>query len=143
MWGKSGKDYILSMNASDDRLAKSTRKLLRSCLPCRGVQVVRESIVHFARTKRPSEDIVKLVILDEADSMTGAAQQSLRRVMENYSETTRFAFAANDPSKLIEAIQSRCAVFHFGRLRDDDICKRLVAVCQNEGVCFVTLWPIT
>ena len=102
----------------------------------RGINVVREKIKQFAQMKLPAScsSLVKIVILDEADSMTTAAQQSLRRVIENYSETTRFAFAVNDPSKLIEAIQSRCAVLYFSRLSDEEICQRLITVCQEEGV---------
>lgn len=83
--------------------------------------------------KCPSK-VAKIVILDEADSMTLAAQQSLRRIMEQFSETTRFAFAVNDLSKMLEAIQSRCGVLHFKKLSDDDIIKRLITVCKQEGV---------
>lgn len=67
-------------------------------------------------------------------SMTTAAQQSLRRVIENFSESTRFAFACNDQSKIIEPIQSRCAVLQFSRLSDEDICRRLIHVAQAEEV---------
>lgn len=63
----------------------------------------------------------KIVILDEADSMTEGAQQALRRTMELYSSTTRFALAANTSEKIIEPIQSRCAVLRYSRLTDAQI----------------------
>ncbi len=76
----------------------------------------------------------KLVLLDEADNMTTAAQQALRRIMEIYSESTRFALACNISSKIIEPIQSRCAILRFGRLSDEEILKRLREVLQKEQV---------
>jgi replication factor C subunit 2/4 len=70
----------------------------------------------------------KLIILDEADSMTESAQQALRMVMTEYSNTTRFALACNDSSKLIEPIQSRCAIVRFTKLTDEEMLKRLITV---------------
>jgi len=66
--------------------------------------------------------------------MTTPAQQSLRRVVKNYVETTRFAFCVNDPSKILEAIQSRCAVLYFSKLEDEAICQRLISICKAESV---------
>jgi replication factor C subunit 2/4 len=73
--------------------------------------------------------------------MTTAAQQALRRTMEIYSSTTRFALACNLSSKLIEAIQSRCAILRYTRLTDQQVCQRLneIAVaekleCMDEGI---------
>lgn len=66
--------------------------------------------------------------------MTDGAQQALRRTMEIYSSTTRFALACNTSSKIIEPIQSRCAIVRFGRLEDEQIAKRLLFVIQQEGV---------
>jgi replication factor C subunit 2/4 len=76
----------------------------------------------------------KIIILDEADSMTDGAQQALRRTMEIYSKTTRFALACNDSDKIIEPIQSRCAVLRFTRLSDAQILARLLDVCEKEKV---------
>jgi replication factor C subunit 2/4 len=76
----------------------------------------------------------KIVILDEADSMTTAAQQALRRTIEIYSSTTRFALACNVSSKIIEAIQSRCAILRYSRLADAEILERIMRVLDLEGV---------
>lgn len=76
----------------------------------------------------------KLVILDEADSMTTGAQQALRRTMEIYSSTTRFAFACNQSNKIIEPIQSRCAILRYARLSDAELLKRLLEICEIEKV---------
>ena len=113
------KEAVLELNASDER----------------GIDVVRNRIKMFAQKKvtlPPGRH--KIVILDEADSMTQAAQQALRRTMEIYSNTTRFALACNQSTKVIEPIQSRCAVVRFSRLSDEDILERLVDVCEAEGV---------
>ncbi|CAN1184312.1 Replication factor C subunit 2 [Linum perenne] len=118
--GPSYKDAVLELNASDDR----------------GIDVVRNKIKMFAQMKLtlpPGRH--KIVILDEADSMTSGAQQALRRTMEIYSSTTRFALACNTSSKVIEPIQSRCAVVRFSRLSDQEILGRLMVVVDAEKVC--------
>ncbi|GBP95243.1 Replication factor C subunit 2 [Eumeta japonica] len=76
----------------------------------------------------------KIVILDEADSMTEGAQQALRRTMEIYSNTTRFALACNTSEKIIEPIQSRCAMLRFTKLSDAQILAKLIEVCQRENL---------
>lgn len=109
----------LELNASDDR----------------GIDVVRNKIKQFAQTKillPPGRH--KIVILDEADSMTPGAQQALRRTMEVYSNTTRFAFACNQLSKIIEPLQLRCAILRYNRLADDEVLSRLLEVVKAEGV---------
>jgi replication factor C subunit 2/4 len=78
----------------------------------------------------------KLIILDEADSMTSGAQQALRRTMEIYSSTTRFAFACNQSNKIIEPLQSRCAMLRYARLSDSQVLKRLKEICAAENVEF-------
>ena len=78
----------------------------------------------------------KIIILDEADSMTSGAQQALRRTMEIYSSTTRFALACNMSSKIIEPIQSRCAILRYTKLSDSELLKRLLEICEAEKVSF-------
>ena len=116
------KEAVLELNASDDR----------------GIDVVRNKIKMFAQKKvsLPSGRH-KVVILDEADSMTSGAQQALRRTMEVFSGTTRFALACNVSTKIIEPIQSRCGIIRFSRLADKEVLERLVKVAELEKVATV------
>ncbi|XP_049939525.1 replication factor C subunit 2 [Schistocerca serialis cubense] len=119
--GDAVNSAVLELNASNDR----------------GLDVVRNKIKMFAQQKvtlPPGKH--KIVILDEADSMTEGAQQALRRTMELYSKTTRFALACNNSEKIIEPIQSRCAVLRFGKLNDAQILAKVIEVCQKEGVSY-------
>lgn len=119
--GSSYKDAVLELNASNDR----------------GIDVVRNKIKMFAQqrvTLPPGRH--KVVVLDEADSMTSGAQQALRRTMEIYSGTTRFALACNQSSKIIEPIQSRCAIVRFSKLGDKDVLARTAGVAAAEGVAY-------
>lgn len=119
--GTSYKEAVLELNASDER----------------GIEVVRGTIKKFAQKKvnlPPGRQ--KIIILDEADSMTAGAQQALRRTMEIYSQTTRFAFACNMSNKIIEPLQSRCAILRFARLSDEQVCKRLMKIINLENVKF-------
>jgi replication factor C subunit 2/4 len=102
---------------------------------CTGIDVVRNRIKGFAQKKVTlPEGRQKIVILDEADSMTSGAQQALRRTMEIYSNTTRFAFACNQSNKIIEPLQSRCAILRYSRLTDEQVLKRLLQICEAEKV---------
>ena len=78
----------------------------------------------------------KIIILDEADSMTSSAQQALRRTMEIYSNTTRFALACNNSTKIIEPIQSRAAILRYTKLSNEQILIRLKEICQWEKVSY-------
>ena len=119
MLGDAYKEAVLELNASDER----------------GIDVVRNRIKGFAQKKVTlPAGRQKLVILDEADSMTSGAQQALRRTMEIYSGTTRFAFACNQSNKIIEPLQSRCAILRYARLTDGQVVKRLYQICQAEEV---------
>ncbi|RLI20544.1 replication factor C small subunit, partial [Candidatus Bathyarchaeota archaeon] len=97
LYGEGYRDYIMELNASDER----------------GIDVIRETVKTFARTRPIGEVPFKILILDEADNMTADAQQALRRTMERYTETCRFILIANFPGRIIEPIQSRCAPFRF------------------------------
>jgi len=119
MLGDLYKDAVLEMNASNDR----------------GIDVVRNKIKMFAQKKVTlPHGKHKIIILDEADSMTSGAQQALRRTMELYSKTTRFALACNQSDKIIEPIQSRCVIVRYGKLTDLQIMERLTDIIEIENV---------
>ena len=107
---------LLELNASD----------------ARGIDVVRQEVKNFARTKSLGEVPFKIIFLDEADALTKEAQQALRRTMENYTQTCRFILSCNYSSKIIDPIQSRCVVFRFKLLEKKDIEKRLRVIAQGE-----------
>lgn len=83
--------------------------------------------------KKKSDDYFANIFL--YFSMTDGAQQGLRRTMELYSNTTRFALACNYSDKIIEAIQSRCCILRYSKLTDEQVLARCIQICQNEGVC--------
>ena len=98
----------------------------------RGIQIVRTKIKDFARTAPIGDLPFKIIFLDEADALTPEAQAALRRTMERFTHTCRFILSCNYSSKIIEPIQSRCAVFRFRRLTDDSIKKYLQAIAKKE-----------
>lgn len=117
--GDAYKEAVLELNASDER----------------GIDVVRNRIKTFAQKKVTlPHGRHKIVILDEADSMTSGAQQALRRTMEIYAGTTRFAFACNMSNKIIEPLQSRCAILRYSRLTDGQVVKRLYQIAKAENI---------
>jgi replication factor C small subunit len=116
LFGDVGQDF-LELNASDER----------------GIDVVRNKIKDFART-RPLNGDFKIIFLDESDSLTNDAQNALRRTMEQYTATCRFILSCNYSSKLIEPIQSRCAVFRFTRVPKEAVKKYLERILKAEGV---------
>ncbi|MEK6835016.1 MAG: replication factor C small subunit [Nanoarchaeota archaeon] len=98
----------------------------------RGIDVIRETIKDFARTRPIGTNIPKIILLDEADALTRDAQNALRRTMEQYSENCRFILSANYSSKVIEPIQSRCAIFRFKPLNLEDITEIIKRICKEE-----------
>jgi replication factor C small subunit len=118
LYGENYRDCILELNASDER----------------GIDVVRGKIKDFARTVSLESVPFKIIFLDEADSLTSDAQNALRRTMEVYVGVTRFILSANYSSKIIEPIQSRCSVFRFRPLREDDVKGMLHRVAKEEGL---------
>lgn len=118
MYGASFRSMVLELNASDDR----------------GISVVRDQIKSFASTRRIFSSGVKLIILDEADAMTSAAQMALRRVIEKFSANTRFCIICNYVNRIIPALQSRCTKFRFGPLPAADVRARVAEVARIEGV---------
>jgi replication factor C small subunit len=118
LYGSSYREYVMELNASDER----------------GINVVRETVKTFARTKSIGEVSFKILILDEADNMTGDAQQALRRTMERYTETARFILIANYSGKIIEPIQSRCAPFRFTYLPREHAVNWIKRIAENENL---------
>ncbi|OYT43557.1 MAG: Replication factor C small subunit [Candidatus Aenigmarchaeota archaeon ex4484_56] len=100
----------------------------------RGIDTIRVKIKDFARTKPIGNAKFKIILLDEADALTKDAQQALRRTMENYSEICRFILDCNYSSKLIEPIQSRCVVFRFKPLTEEDLKKYIKKIETNENL---------
>jgi replication factor C small subunit len=118
LFGENWRSNFNELNASDER----------------GIDVVRGKIKDFARTAPIGEAGFKIIFLDEADALTSDAQAALRRTMERYSKTCRFILSCNFSSKIIEPIQSRCAVFRFRPLRAEDIRTNLVHISAMETV---------
>ena len=116
-YGEGYREHLMELNASDER----------------GINVVRETVKTFARSRSIGEIPFKILILDEADNMTSDAQQALRRTMERYTETCRFIMCANYSGKIIEPIQSRCAPFRFTFLprEEHDKYVKHIADCEN------------
>ena len=111
--------YTLELNASDER----------------GINMVRERVKKFSRFAGLDTEIpFKIIILDEADEMTSDAQTALRRIIEDTSKICRFILIANNLSKIIAPIQSRCVVFKFTRISDKDIISQLKFIAKQEKI---------
>ncbi len=104
----------------------------------RGIDVIRTYIKDFAKARPPLNIPFKTLILDEADNMTAPAQQALRRTMERYTKNCRMVLICNYSNKIIPPIQSRCVVFRYSSINDDDIKTRIRYVAKKENI---TLTP--
>ncbi|HYY91057.1 MAG TPA: replication factor C small subunit [Candidatus Dormibacteraeota bacterium] len=120
LFGERFQDVFMELNASDER----------------GIDVVRTTVKEFARMASLSSVPFKILVLDEADNMTSDAQSALRRTMEKYSDTCRFILCCNYSGRIIEPIQSRCALFRFTPLPDGKIVENLHRIAKNEGLKF-------
>ncbi|MFW9793140.1 MAG: replication factor C small subunit [Candidatus Thorarchaeota archaeon] len=118
LFGNSFERNFMELNASDER----------------GIDVVRNQIKNFARTMPSGDAPFKILVLDEADHLTADAQHALRRTMESYAASCRIVLICNYSSRIIPPIQSRCAIFRFSRLTEDDISGRLKFVAKKENV---------
>jgi len=110
------KENYLELNASD----------------ARGIDVIRQEVKNFARTKSLGSVPFKIIFLDEADALTREAQQALRRTMENYTGTCRFILSCNYSSKIIDPIQSRCVIFRFRLLEKKEMEKIVKKIAEKE-----------
>ena len=118
MFGGEWKGNFMELNASDER----------------GIDVVRGKIKEFARTAPLGGAEFKIIFMDEADALTSDAQAALRRTMEKFSKICRFILSCNYSSKIIDPIQSRCAVFRFQPVSKDDVRGFLMKIITAENV---------
>lgn len=118
LFGEAWANNFTELNASDER----------------GIDVVRNKIKNFARTAPLGEAEFKIIFLDEADALTSDAQSALRRTMERYTATCRFILSCNYSSKIIEPIQSRCAVYRFKPISGAAIEERIRHISKVEGI---------
>ncbi len=116
--GDYAKECTLDLNASDER----------------GIGMVREKVKKFSRFAGMVDVPFKIIILDEADEMTSDAQTALRRIIEDAAKICRFILIANNVSKIIEPIQSRCAAFKFTSVSEQDVIARLEEIAKKEKV---------
>jgi len=117
-FGESWQMNFRELNASDER----------------GIDVVRNQIKEFARTRPSGEAAFKILFLDEADALTTDAQAALRRTMESYAKTCRFILSCNYSSKIIDPIQSRCAIYRFRPLAPQAVKEEIGRIAVQEGL---------
>jgi replication factor C small subunit len=117
-FGASWRMNFRELNASDER----------------GIDVVRNQIKEFARTKPAGDAAFKILFLDEADALTTDAQAALRRTMESYAKTCRFILSCNYSSKIIDPIQSRCAIYRFRPLAAQAVKEEITRIAAKEGL---------
>ncbi|HIH39205.1 TPA: replication factor C small subunit [Candidatus Woesearchaeota archaeon] len=118
MFGDSWHENFLELNASDER----------------GIDIIRNKVKDFARTRAIGDVPFKIIYLDECDALTSEAQQALRRTMENYTQTCRFILSCNYSSKIIDPIQSRCAIFRFKPLGKEHLMHILEHIEKEEKI---------
>jgi replication factor C small subunit len=116
LYGDIWKQNFIELNASDER----------------GIGIIRGKIKDFARTAPIGKAEFKIIFLDEADSLTADAQSALRRTIEKYTRICRFILSVNFSSRVIEPIQSRCTVFRFSPIKEDDVKKYMRKIASAE-----------
>ncbi|UCH56761.1 MAG: replication factor C small subunit [Candidatus Bathyarchaeota archaeon] len=122
LYGPAYRSYILELNASDER----------------GINVIREKVKNFARTASIASQVsFKILVMDEADSLTNAAQHALRRTMEIYTRTCRFCLIGKYSEIIIDPIQSRCSIFRFAPLSERDMKGWIRSIAKKEGVSLI------
>jgi replication factor C small subunit len=118
LFGDTWKRNFLELNASDER----------------GIDVVRNTIKEFAKVRAIGDVPFKIIFLDECDSLTKEAQQALRRTMENFVTSTRFILSCNYSSKILDPIQSRCTVFRFKPLNEEELKDYIINIANQENI---------
>jgi len=118
LYCEAWKQNFIELNASDER----------------GIGIIRGKIKDFARTAPIGKAKFKIIFLDEADSLTSDAQSALRRTIEKHTRICRFILSANYSSRIIEPIQSRCTVFRFSPIKEDDIKKHMNLIASKEKI---------
>lgn len=111
---------FIELNASDDR----------------GIDAIRTKVKSLAQSRCPVGTSYRLMLLDEADSMTPLAQHALRGIIEKYSNKIKFALSCNDLDKIVEQLQSRCMLLRFCKLSDNEVFERLQHICHTENIHF-------
>lgn len=117
IYGRDISDHVLELNASDDR----------------GLVMIQQTILPFCKMKT---SLYKLIILDEADSITTKAQSLLNNIIAEFKETTRFVFICNEGFKIDESIQSRCMIVYFPRITKKNLKKKIINICEKESFSY-------
>jgi len=112
-------ENVLELNASDDR----------------GLSIINNKILPFCK-KKTKNNIIKLVILDEADSITSKAQNLLSNIISEYRKNTRFVFICNDCTQITESIQSRCMIIRYSKITKIDLFNKIKSICINESILY-------
>lgn len=120
VFGDSWRSNLDEMNASDER----------------GIDTIRDKVKGIARSSPAGGAPFKILFMDEADALTTDAQKPLRRIMEDHSDVTRFFLSCNYPNQIIEALQSRCSMFRFGRLDDEEIKELVIDIAEKEDLVY-------
>jgi replication factor C subunit 2/4 len=128
IYGNNYQDNILELNASDDR----------------GLSIINNTIFPFCKKKIDTSYNItknvnhKLVILDEADSITPKAQNLLSNIISEFRKNTRFVFICNDCSQIIESIQSRCMIIKYPRINIYNLYQKIEFICNNEQIPYTS-----
>ena len=118
LYGKKYCDYVLELNASDDR----------------GLIIINNTIHPFCKKKIDSDYNYKLIILDEADSITQKAQNLLSNIISEFRKNTRFVFICNDYTQIIESIQSKCMIIKYPKININNLYIKIKNICETENI---------
>lgn len=120
LYGDNYRSYILELNGSDDR----------------GINIVREKIQEYCNTTSIYNNQLKIVILDEADSMTTDAQYALKEIMESHNITSKFCLICNSINKIIKPLQSACLILRFNTITKNYQKIFVTNICEKENITY-------